>query len=118
VGVLRDFGELALQLDAAGGVARQLEGLGDHGHDFAGVKAGLLRRHRLGKGAGGEDVHLFAGDAVLLGQVLGGLDHVMPAAGSFSASHMKSLNSTGAPSLKPVRWVKAAIGLRVMDSAP
>ena len=43
---------------------------------------------------------------------------VMPAAESFSASHRKSLNSTGAPSLKPVRCVKAAIGLRVMDSAP
>ena len=40
------------------------------------MKAAFLCRHRLGKRVAGELVDFLAADAVLLGQVLGGLDHV------------------------------------------
>ena len=76
MGVGADFRHLALQPDATGLVASQLELLGDHGHDFTGMEACLLRGHGLGKRVRGELVHVFAADAVLFGQVFCRLDHV------------------------------------------
>ena len=66
---------LAREADAARLVAGELEHFVRHRHDLAVEEAGLLRRHGTREGLGGEGVDLLARDAVLLRQVLGGLDH-------------------------------------------
>ena len=76
MGVLVQLGLLALQAYAARLVAFDLELFADDRDDFIGEETGLLRRHCLGEGCAGESVYVFARDAVLFGQVLGGLDHV------------------------------------------
>ena len=74
--VVRHFGDFALQPDAARFVAFQFKLFRHDGHDFPGVKAAFLRRHCLGKRAGGKSIDLFAGDGVFFRQIFSRLDHV------------------------------------------
>jgi hypothetical protein len=72
------FDELALQADAARGCSpSNSKVLGDHRHDFTGMKAGLLRGDGPGEGVWTRTgIHVLTGDLPYFScQVLGGLDH-------------------------------------------
>ncbi len=83
MGVGADFGDLALQLDAAWLVACQLKLFGDDGYDLSGMKTVLLRGNGLGKRGAGERIHVLAADAVFFGEVFSRLDHIDPGGGVF-----------------------------------
>ena len=100
MGVAVQLRHLAGQRDAACGVAFQFKLLAGHWHDLARQKAILLRLERAGKGLRGIGVHILAGDAVFLGQVLGRLDHRHRACGVDQCLHQEVLELHGRAQLE------------------
>ena len=100
MGVAVQLRHLARQHDAACGVAFQFKLLAGHGHDLTGQKAVFLRLQRAGEGLRGKGIHVFARNAVFLGQVLGRLDHGHRACGVDQRFHQEVLELHGRAQLE------------------